>query len=79
MPPSTDDDQPLDPLPAGTEPAAPREPDPVVAERRAAEQAAREEDGDPERDEALSSGTEHESGYSTEIEQGAAQPRPEGT
>lgn len=59
-----------------TEPLTPREPDDVVPDRQAAEERARR-DSDAQRDEALATGTERESGYSTEIEQGAAQPRPD--
>ncbi len=57
-----------------TEPSSPRGVDEVVAGRQAAEEDARRE-GDGVRDDALASGTEEESGYSTEIEQGAAPPR----
>ena len=53
-----------------------REPDEVVAERQGHEERARQDD-DARRDAALRTGTEDESGYSTEIEQGAAQPRPD--
>lgn len=60
-----------------TEPSSQRAVDEVVADRRAAEDHARRED-DGVRDEALSSGTEDESAYRTELEQGAAQPRPDG-
>jgi hypothetical protein len=61
---------------AGTESSQPRDADDVVDERRAQEESARE--SSDERDAALTSGTEHESSYSSEIEQGAAQPRPDG-
>ena len=59
---------------AGEESTRPRRPDDVVADRQRLEAAARDDDGQ-RRDAALASGTEHESGYSTEIEQGAALPR----
>ena len=59
-----------------TETSEPRRPDELVAERQGHEEEARR-DGGAERDEALATGTEDESGYSTEIEQGAAQPRPD--
>ncbi len=60
-----------------TEPSSQRGVDDVVADRQADEEEARRE-GDGVRDDALASGTEDESGYSTEIEQGAAPPRPDG-
>lgn len=59
-----------------TEPLRTRQPDEVVAERQRHEERARQDD-DARRDAALRTGTEDESGYSTEIEQGAAQPRPD--
>ena len=60
-----------------TETSEPRRPDEFVAERQGHEEEARR-DGGAERDEALATGTEDESGYSTEIEQGAAAPRRDG-
>lgn len=76
MPERTED--PADWEAVGRESTDPREPDDVVADRHRLEAAARDDD-DQRRDAALASGTEHESGYSTEIEQGAAPPRPTGT
>jgi hypothetical protein len=60
---------------AGRESIDRRKPDDVVADRQRREAAARADD-DQRCDAALASGAERESGYSTEIEQGAAQPRP---
>ena len=57
-----------------TETSEPRRPDELVAERQGHEEEARRDAG-AERDEALATGTDGESGYSTEIEQGAAPPR----